>query len=222
VSRPIVLSHWHKLFESFFTSPQEFYTAVERTLDEWGVKDITTSRVTWAEGSALSAKRVYLRVNRGICNFDICAAPYGAGFFFSYWLTVAPPFLYALLALLGLITLTIGALFLAFKSGCGGGLLVLLGFAGLLAFLGFLVRDGGFIDEEVVLAMPFVGSLYERIYGPATFYELDTTTMFSEAVHHALLKTIETVTSGQGLRLSELERQPKFRTRGRYALLPLE
>jgi len=42
--------------------------------------------VEFHEGGALSAKREYLRVLRREHIFDICAAPYGNGFFISWWL----------------------------------------------------------------------------------------------------------------------------------------
>jgi hypothetical protein len=48
------------------------------------------SRITWKEGGLLSAKREYLRVRRKEFVFDVCAAPFGKGFFFSWWLGEIP------------------------------------------------------------------------------------------------------------------------------------
>jgi hypothetical protein len=60
----------------------------------------TTSKVLWSEAGALSADREYFRVTRGRLVFDVCAAPFGKGFFFSWWLAEARPslrFLYGTL-----------------------------------------------------------------------------------------------------------------------------
>ncbi len=80
---PEVLSYWHELVENFHTSPQDFYAAVEKSLQERKVPGLDASRVEFAEGGLLSAKREYLRLTRERLVFDICAAPFGTSFFFS-------------------------------------------------------------------------------------------------------------------------------------------
>jgi len=47
--------------------------------------NVTLSRVTHSQSGIFSAKREYLRVVRNEYIFDICAAPFGNGFFFSWW-----------------------------------------------------------------------------------------------------------------------------------------
>src|SRR5438874_1365988 len=91
VSDTGVISHWHKLFDNFQASPLEFYSSVEAALQPRRVADISTSRLDWKEGGMVSARREYLRVMRGTLAFDICAAPFGTSFFFSWWLTREPP-----------------------------------------------------------------------------------------------------------------------------------
>lgn len=81
-----VLSHWYKLTEGLEASPLEFYAAVETALQVRRLPDIRTSRVEFSEGGILSAKREYLRVGRKEHTFDVCAAPFGTGFFVSWWL----------------------------------------------------------------------------------------------------------------------------------------
>lgn len=58
-------------------------SAIERR----AIPDAAQSRVDWREGGVLSAKREYLRVRRKQYTFDICGAPFGTGFFVSWWLT---------------------------------------------------------------------------------------------------------------------------------------
>jgi hypothetical protein len=80
------VSHWNGMVEGLHISPLEFYGAVEQAIERWQIPDTRRERVDWREGGLLSAKREYLRVRRGEYVFDICAAPFGAGFFVSWWL----------------------------------------------------------------------------------------------------------------------------------------
>ncbi|RKY25060.1 MAG: hypothetical protein DRP62_02215 [Planctomycetota bacterium] len=81
-----VLSHWHKLFEGMQASPQRIYSQIEQAIERREIPDVKISRISYPEAGALSAKRDYLRVQRLEYIFDICAAPFGTGFFFSWWL----------------------------------------------------------------------------------------------------------------------------------------
>jgi hypothetical protein len=64
----------------------EFYAQVEAAIDRRQVPDARQERIHWREGGPLSPKREYLRVRRREHVFDICAAPFGNGFFVSWWL----------------------------------------------------------------------------------------------------------------------------------------
>lgn len=81
-----VISHWYHLLENLQASPLEFYKAVEGALQRRQVPDAKPSRVDWREGGVLSARREYLRIRRKSYIFDICGAPFGTGFFVSWWL----------------------------------------------------------------------------------------------------------------------------------------
>jgi hypothetical protein len=66
--------------------------------------------------------------------------------------------------------------------------------------------------EDIVLAIPFFGGLYERIFKPSTYYRTDTTLMFQSVVHTVVLKVVEELLSSGGVRpLTELERKPIMR-----------
>lgn len=83
--------HWSTLVEGLEASPQECYAAIEEAIERREIPGARTSRVTYNEGGFLSADRIYLRVNRKQLGIDICAAPFGKGFFFSWWLGELPP-----------------------------------------------------------------------------------------------------------------------------------
>ena len=81
-----VVAHWHKLIENLQVSSKEFYTAVQAGLSRRRVPALKTRVVVRNEGGILSPRREYLRMTDGRVAFDLCAAPFGTGFFFSWWL----------------------------------------------------------------------------------------------------------------------------------------
>lgn len=86
-----ILSHWHVLLDDFKTSSQDFYGSLTQALKERQIPDLSVSRVNHSEGGLFSAKREYLRASLQDMDYDICAAPYGTGFFFSSWMAVKEP-----------------------------------------------------------------------------------------------------------------------------------
>ena len=83
---PLPLSHWHHSIENLQESPQKFYNSLVETISQRNIPGIDISRIDYREGGVFSAKRLYLRVPRKEYIFDICATPFGNGFFFSWWL----------------------------------------------------------------------------------------------------------------------------------------
>lgn len=210
-----VISHWHHPIENFQTSPMEFFASVEQALQPRQIPDYAVSRIDWREGGVLTARREYLRVQRGKLAFDICAAPFGTGFFFSSWLTELPPthgLLYTFLILfLWLVAFGIFVQAYGFFSGL---FLTIIGFPLLIMLAGYFVRRGDFgaEAEDTLLAIPFFGSLYERLFKPTTYYKMDTALMFQSVVHKVVTDVVEQLLSAKGLRpLTELERKPIMR-----------
>ena len=85
-----VISHWDHLIEGLHYSTQEFYADLNRAIVARKIPEATVCTVEIKEGGLLSAKRLYLRVGRKKLRFDICGAPFGNAFFFSWWLTELP------------------------------------------------------------------------------------------------------------------------------------
>jgi len=85
-----VISHWHHVFEDLQFSSQDLYAQIEAAIKARGIPDIRLTRINIQEGGVLSAKRAYLRVYRKQHIFDICGAPFGNGFFVSWWLSNNP------------------------------------------------------------------------------------------------------------------------------------
>ncbi len=206
-----VISHWHHPIDNFDTSTMEFYAAVEQALQPKQIPDYYVSRIDWREGGLLTARREYLRIGRGKLAFDICAAPFGTGFFFSWWLAELPPshslLWFFLILISGIVVFGVCVAQLGIAGVFMGPLVVV----GVLCALGYFLRDGqlGPEAEDVVLAIPVFGIVYEKLFKPSSYYKVDTTLMFQSVVHTAVLEVVDKVMSAKGARaLTELERKP--------------
>ncbi len=81
-----ILSHWHHRFETPPFSSQEFYQGVKELLVTKEMRHVASSSITYSEGGILSPNREYLRIQYEDFAFDLCAAPFGTGYFVSWWL----------------------------------------------------------------------------------------------------------------------------------------
>jgi len=208
-----VISHWYTLIENFSASSLEFYTSVEAAIQERQVPDCEISRVDWREGGVLSAKREYLRVTRGRYVFDICAAPFGTGFFISWWLA-SPGSSLGPLALLLLIVAVLLLISLSMNTfGFFMGLVIaLIGIPFAFWLFVTLMKEAKEGWDDPLVAMPFLGHIYERVFRPQTYYKTDTALMFQEAIRNSVLEVVDGLTSAKGVRaLTELERKPILR-----------
>jgi hypothetical protein len=59
--------------------------------------------------------------------------------------------------------------------------------------------------EATLLAIPYFGSVYQRLFRPATFYAADTTAMFQESVRQAVKEAMDAVCTAKGLRALSAE-----------------
>lgn len=186
-----VISNWSTLVEDFNASAKRFYDELEQAIARRQIPHLTASRVFWAESGVLSAEREYLRLERGTYRFDICAAPFGTGYFFSWWFTVRLPS--PLFAMIFMVIAIAGSWFGLglIKTGC----LIPLGWL----FIGLLVRLRAPVGDYF-LAVPILGWVWEKIFKPATFFEIDTQTMYRTAVDAAVHEVIKQTTNIQGIR----------------------
>lgn len=98
VTASTVLSHWNHLVPNVQQSSQEFYGSIDRYLKDAQLDGVKIERVNFHEGGMLSARREYLQVRRKDYVFHICAAPFGSGFFVSWWLGEVHSGLWGMLA----------------------------------------------------------------------------------------------------------------------------
>jgi hypothetical protein len=222
--KPQVEGNWHSLIEGFATSSLDFYELVKAGIAKREIPDLKISQVEWKQGGLGSGKRTYLRVSREGLNFDICAAPFGTGYFFSWWLARISRVLLDFSFIF--VYLIVGFMLYRAMSGdsqngepshgCAAVFITPVIFFGILLGLGLLVRNGDFGIEPTVLSMPITGFIYGLLFRPNTYFNEDTAIMFRESVHHAVTEAIDQVTTAQGVRgLTEEARRITFRPGGK-------
>ncbi len=84
----IVLFHWSHGFDQLQFSTQDFYKSVQTSLEKREVPGISFSRATYLtkfRTVVFDGRREYLCATREEYEFRICAAPFGTGFFVSWW-----------------------------------------------------------------------------------------------------------------------------------------
>lgn len=208
-----VLSHWYSLYDRGQFSSAEFYDSVEAELAERKLPRLRSSRPEFHEGSALSDKRVYLRLERERYAFDVCAAPFGTGYFFSYRMIEKPRSRLAFVLLL-VACLLAGAL--ALRTGLGI-IEIAIGALGLLLLASVAsplnarivtpdeakagtVATGGSDFDSAILNIAVVGELYESIRAD-TYYRYDTRLLFQTIVPDIVKRKVDGLTSRDGVTL---------------------
>ena len=185
------LGHWSHLINGLQTSSLDFYATLEEAITRRRIPRVRMRRVAFAEGGVLDARREYLRIERGDLRFDVCAAAFGTGFFFSWWLAGRPRlwWLVVVLICVGLLIPTWAIQDRSFGFGPKIGISVGLVFIALIG-------------------APLVHKLLNRI----TYYYADRVLMFRGAVHQAVTETIDGILTTKGMRaLSEKEKKPIMR-----------
>ncbi|MHB1863412.1 MAG: hypothetical protein ACYCVL_10620 [Gemmatimonadaceae bacterium] len=211
-----VISHWHQSVEGLSTSTLAYYESVEKALRDKEVPELRIERTSASEHGLLSAKREYLRVSYGRLSFDICGAPFGKDFFFSWWLVKRTPGFAALWGCATLIGLPLIALGFIGAMGFFKGIffaLVAIG-VGTLIVRGTLA-DGWSAIEDTILVMPVIGLLYKKFVNPVTYYSEDTRLMFEDTIHRTVVQIVSGI-----LTLNKLPQIPadKLKPQSRNAL----
>lgn len=196
-----VISHWYALVPNFSASTQEFYQTVEEELKTRQVPDLEMSRVDFAEGGMLSANRQYLRMTREFLVFDICAAPFGSGYFYSCRFADLTP----RISLWDFIFAGVGCAFLLGLSLMifkGLGVFVFLGLIGILIYSAYTAK--GLRDKSLdafLLKLPVIGGLYFRFVRKETYYRHDTRLMYRDVVNELVKNKVLEVTGAKGIKL---------------------
>lgn len=210
IKRNRLLSYWNHLFDAPLCPPREFYSEVDENLVNRNVPDLERGAFLMRERNALSKKRLYLQMRRERLVFEICAAPFGNGYFVSsrlfdrrkvasWWdYVIFWGFMFAVYQYLVAQT----DVFIA---------IVLIGFLLSSLWSTMILASTNTIKwlDERLYVMPFIGPIYESWFHPLTYFREDQNNMYREVVHRAVLETIDSVTAEKGLKpLSADDRKP--------------
>jgi hypothetical protein len=215
-----IISHWYNLIGSFTYSTQDYYQQIEAAVSQLQIPDLKVSRVEWKEGGMFSAKREYLRIRRDRLVFDVCGAPFGTGYFVSWWLgelkganifmVLGVIFGFFIVAMLAISLL--GTIFSSILGGFIGMIFMFLSIPFVFFLLALFIRQNPMGIEDTIMDIPFIGPLYERLFRPVTYYKVDTALMFQSAIHSSVLQVVDMITQAQGVRaLTAEERKPIMR-----------
>lgn len=196
------LNHWIGSAENFNYPPQTFYDELEKVLAERKIPDLTMARIEFAEGGLLSNQRTYLRMQRERLIFDVCAAPFGTGFFFSCRTVKLPVVikLWHILVLCFLLNVLWLGFFKLFGLMLGSGLWLLF-----LVALGITLHNAATLSTLTMDAwltrMPVIGTIYEAWFKRDTYFRADSRLMYLELIPNLVQKLSETTAGANGVRL---------------------
>ena len=201
-STELLADPWCQLIENVTASPREVYATVERCVEARKVPELETTREFWHEGGAISAKREYLRFARERLVFEICAAPFGTGFFLSFRAAVVPLVIdpLAIFCVLFLGCAVLATLVHVFGLLWGAVILVF-SLCVLIFFMRTAIGMGLANADRVLMKTPLVGPLYELFLRHDTYYRLDTRAMYVQAVQNAVSEAFQSMFGDQGVNL---------------------
>jgi len=197
-----VIEHWYSLVPSQHFSSKEFYDHIGDAIKAQEVPALDSSRVDLSEGGVLSAKREYLRMKRERLTFDICAAPVGINYFFSYRFYVEPVVVGVREILAVLIVLSL--LFIGSMRFVG----ILVGpFILMVACVVFawLMRNAvgmGLRDlDATLMKIPAIGPIYERFFRKDSYYRQDVRIAYCSIVSGIVKQETARITGEKGVKL---------------------
>jgi len=217
------ISHDPLLIEGMRFSSQEFYARVERALAARQIPNARVTRVDWKEGGMLTARREYLRIKRERFVFDVCAAPFGTGFFVSVWcgerpLRIGLLMWFSLIFIFGGFAAWMAThifeihIMLMRNFGLDWAGATVIFFASIIVeFLIVIALVGSNLDLFMI-GVPVIGIIYEKYFRSITYYRQDMMCMYRAAVNAAVKEIINEITKAQGISPpSEFERKPVMR-----------
>jgi hypothetical protein len=204
--RPIVHQWWHVVLLDFEASTEEFYTEIEHDLKSRELQGLDLSRVEYAEGGILSAKRTYLRMRRERLIFDVCSAPFGTSWLFSCRFAEVRVSLrvWELMVML----LFVAAFWFSYAQLFGvvtGSIVFGATLLGLVLAMLCAVPFGFHDMDAALLQLPCIGTLYELYLRPDTYYRQDTRVAYTRIVNSIVRHRVEEVAKARGIEEVQFE-----------------
>lgn len=212
---PEVIEYKQKWIDGMESSTDEFYNALESDLMQREVPGLEITREEFSEGGLLSSKRVYLRMRRERMVFDVCSAPFGKTWFFSYRFAFIPVsvMVWEILLVLAVLAAIVFGYVQLFGPLWGG---VIIGVT--LLGIGILLRNslalGLYGLDDMLLRLPVFGIVYEVMLRKETYYREDSRTMFMNLVRGLIEARTDEFVSAQGFQQTPfVEARPDLHSR---------
>ncbi|MDA1277206.1 MAG: hypothetical protein O2960_24610, partial [Verrucomicrobia bacterium] len=174
------------------------------------VPDLLRDYIFLREGTIYSKRRLYYQMRRERVVAEICAAPFGSGFFISSRLFDRRRRAFFFDYVFAAVTLLAGSAPLLrwfdFTT-------VLVLFGVIFTTLWSLMRLATNVNftwlDEKICQVPGYGPIYETWFHPNTYYRQDQHAMYREAVNRSVQEAVGTLISQKGLKpLTEAESKP--------------
>jgi hypothetical protein len=190
-------------FDSCTHTPVEFYKMVLRNLDWRKVPDLKAGTIWLHEGHVFSRERLYLQLKRERLVFEICAAPFGTGYFVSSRLfdrrRGANAFHYIFACLfLASIGIAVWYRFGWIIGVIATGFL----FSTLWSLMRLAVQESAAWLDQNLCEFPVLGPIYESLFHPNTYYREDTNTMYKAVVKKAFKESVSELVKMKGLKIT--------------------
>lgn len=209
---PEVIEHWFTLVPAQQFSASEFYADIQKEIAAQKIPALDIARVEIPEGGLLSDNREYLQMKRERLTFDVCAAPVGVNYFFSYRFFVEEVKVrpWQIAVVIAAIWLLLGASIRHVGVLLGPTLLL---FA--LFLFGWTMRNAiglGLRDlDATLLKLPVIGPIYERYFRKDSYYRQDLRISYCSIVSAIVKGQVEKVTGEKGVKLlKEFRYSPVF------------
>jgi hypothetical protein len=210
VGRHTPISYWCTLFDNCPYSPQDFYASVKRNLESRQVPDLLSDLILISEGTVFSKRRLYYQMRRERIVAEICAAPFGSGFFVSSRLFDRRRRAFFWDYVFALTTIALVTLPVLLRYGPTWAVFV---FGAVMTTLWSVMRLATAIDfvslDEKLAKVPWFGPIYETWFHPNTYFRQDLHSMYREAVNRSVKEAVAELTAEKGLRPpTDLEPHP--------------
>jgi hypothetical protein len=197
-----VHKHWYSAVDNFQFTSSDFYQMIQTELTTRKVPGLEVTRVEFNEGGLLSDKREYLRLKRERLVFDICAAPFGTSYFFSFRFVELPLGIKPVELVVFLIAFSlIFSLFVKVFGFITGPFVLLL----LVGAACYVMRNAlalGLRDLDAsLLKTPVIGAIYEVLFRKETYYREDTRLMYLSTVNAITEILVDEVTAAKGVKI---------------------
>jgi hypothetical protein len=182
-----LLNHWIAFADGFQMAPMQFYQSLEKELADRKMPEMKCSRILLAQGGLLFEKRVYLRMIRERIVFDVCAAPFGTGFFFSCRTAENPQ---------GLNIWEILVLVLVFPTVS----LITLQYVSIIVPLPYYLT---YFLSLIFFAAVFGIMISRGVFRKDSYYRIDSRLCYLHMIPTLVRKLAEDVTATQGIKLMD-------------------